>query len=273
MYTVLVCVSASGEYLPPLVEYKGQHLYGTWCQNGPENTGYNCTPSGWMSDTIFKNWFSENFVSCVAGLKKPVILLFDGHGSHLTNNTIKSAMDNRIIIICIPPSTSHALQPFDVGVYFPLKGKWRKILLRYFCETRMQAVEKGSFPTLLKQLWESKSADHLSKGFHKSELWPFHRHVVDVEKCVTEIDENNSLPVQGPDTPQKCLQRAIINVTAPPPSEETQAALANAKKPRKWVQAKTGGVITTQIVLKRLQDEAEESCKKKSKQRRPKSYE
>ena len=149
MYTVLVCVSASGEYLPPLVEYKGQHLYGTWCQNGPEKKGYSCTPSGWMSDTIFKNWFSENFVSCVAGLKKPVILLFDGHGSHLTYNTIKSAMDNKIII-CIPPSTSHALQPFDVGVYFPLKGKWRKILLRYFCQTRMQAVEKGSFPTLLK---------------------------------------------------------------------------------------------------------------------------
>ena len=149
MYTVLVCGSASNEYLQPLVVYKGQHLYGTWCQNGPENTWYSCTPSGQMSNTIFENWFSENFVSCVAGLKKPVILLFDGHGSHLTYNTIKSAMDNKIII-CIPPSTSHALQPFDVGVYFPLKGKWRKILLRYFCQTRMQAVEKGSFPTLLK---------------------------------------------------------------------------------------------------------------------------
>ena len=39
MYTVLVCGSASGEYLPPLFVYKGQHLYGTWRQNGLENTG------------------------------------------------------------------------------------------------------------------------------------------------------------------------------------------------------------------------------------------
>ena len=47
------------------------------------------------------------------------------------------------------------------------------------------------------------------------------------------IDKNNSSPVQGLDTPLKCLQRAIIDVTAPPPSLETQAALANAKKPGK----------------------------------------
>lgn len=69
--------------------------------------------------TVFENWFrtlinwfriGQNSVSRVAGLKKPVILLFDGHGSYLTYNTIKSGIDKRIII-CIPPSTSRALQP------------------------------------------------------------------------------------------------------------------------------------------------------------------
>ena len=49
--------------------------------------------------------------------------------------------------------------------------------------------------------------------------------------------------MQGPDTPQKCLQIAIIDVIAPP--QETQAALGNAKKLRKQVQPKTGEVLTT----------------------------
>ena len=62
---------------------------------------------------------------------------------------------------------------------------------------------------------------------------------------------------------RKCLQRAISNITAPSPSEETQAALANAKKPRKRVQVKTGEVFTTQVVLKRLQHEAKERAAKK----------
>ena len=88
----------------------------------------------------------------------------------------------------------------------------------------------------------------------------------DVEKCVTEvvIDENNSSPVQGPDTPRKCLQGTIIDVTAPPPSEETQAALASAKKPGKGPLVKTREVLTARVVLKRLQDEAEERTAKKT---------
>ena len=55
--------------------------------------------------------------------------------------------------------------------------------------------------------------------------------------------------MQGPITPQKCIQRAIIDVIAPPSSEETQAALENAKKLRKWVLGKTGKVLTTKVVL------------------------
>ena len=55
MHTVLVCGSAFGEYLPPLVVYKGQHLYEACRQNGPENAGYSCSPSRWMSDTGYRN--------------------------------------------------------------------------------------------------------------------------------------------------------------------------------------------------------------------------
>ena len=49
---------------------------------------------------------------------------------------------------------------------------------------------------------------------------------------------------------------------APPPSEETQKALTNARKERKRVQAKTGEITTTPAVLQSLQEEAEVSSKK-----------
>ena len=31
------CGSAAGVYLSPLIVYKGQNLYGSWCENGPEH--------------------------------------------------------------------------------------------------------------------------------------------------------------------------------------------------------------------------------------------
>ena len=128
MYTVLVCGSASGVYLPPLIVYRSQHLYGSSCENGPDDIRYSATPSGWMSGKIFENWFRTTCVSFVTELKKYVILLFDGHGSHLTFEIIRFAVDNYLIIINIHPSTGYTLQPLDVGVFKPLENRWRKML-------------------------------------------------------------------------------------------------------------------------------------------------
>ena len=72
--------------------------------------------------------------------RSQLLFFFDRNRSHLTYGTVKLAIENEIIIICLPPHTSHALQPLDVGVFKGLKADWRKILLRFYRETRMTAV-------------------------------------------------------------------------------------------------------------------------------------
>ena len=116
MYTTLVCRSASGEYLPlpPFVVYKGLKLYGACCQNGPKGAGYSNSQSGCNTDTIFKNWSKESFVTHVADAKKPVILLLDGHGSRLTYNIVKVASQLAPVM----------LSSLDVGGFVCLKGNW-----------------------------------------------------------------------------------------------------------------------------------------------------
>lgn len=125
LYTVLVCGSGSGLFMSPLVVFKGLHvwvLYGSWNENVSECTVYSNSPSGcWMTVDVFKNKFKKHFVIFVSGKNKPVILLFDGHGSHLTCNTVQSAIENSVIIICIPASIRHALQLLDVGLFYPMK--------------------------------------------------------------------------------------------------------------------------------------------------------
>jgi len=46
MFTVLVCCSASGEFLPPHCVYKGQRLRLPWTQGGKDDTTFGCTASG-----------------------------------------------------------------------------------------------------------------------------------------------------------------------------------------------------------------------------------
>ena len=44
------------------------------------------------------------------------MLLTDGHKSHLTLEVVDLCIKNEVILFCLPPHTTHALQPLDVAV-------------------------------------------------------------------------------------------------------------------------------------------------------------
>src|ERR1700728_4644677 len=48
------------------------------------------------------------------------MLLFDGHASHVSIQAIKFALEKKIILLCLPPHTTHLLHPLDVGLFGPL---------------------------------------------------------------------------------------------------------------------------------------------------------
>ena len=57
------------------------------------------------------------------------------HHSHMSLELIREARDNKVVILCLPPNTTHLLQPLDVSVFAPLKKAWKKILKEYKLET------------------------------------------------------------------------------------------------------------------------------------------
>lgn len=58
--------------------------------------------------------------------KRPILLILDGHGSHLTDRMIELAIEHDIHLYCLPPHTTHRLQPLDVGVFGPLQRRWEE---------------------------------------------------------------------------------------------------------------------------------------------------
>ena len=172
MYSVMFCVSATGNYLPLFVVCKGLHLCNTWKSGWPPECVYVITPSGWMQDNVFENWFKDFFIQSTQSNQKPVLLIYDGHGSHLTYNTVMLAIKNNIIIICLPPNCSHALQPLDVGLFKNLKVEWKKIVKQWFRESRLFSVDKAVFFGLLNRLWHTLSADDAVAGFRGSGIVP-----------------------------------------------------------------------------------------------------
>ena len=212
------------------------------------------------------------FVNYVKKLKKPVLLIYDGHGSHLTYNTVKLAMDNEIIIFCLPPNCSHAQQPLDVGVFSPMKKVWRDILKNWYRESRLQNVTKASFPFLLKKMFEKIKPQNAVSGFKGTGLYPLNKNAISHRILITEKIDQEQIPGSSTNkestqesefslnSPLKDLKKAILHTLSPPPSANTVLAMANSTRKRKRVQNKCGEVLTTELVLERLA--AEESDRK-----------
>ena len=211
-------------------------------------------------DNIFESWFIKVFITHVETFQKPVLLTYDGHNSHLTYNTVKAAMDHGIIIVCLPPNTSHALQPLDVGVFRSVKSKWKKILDNWYNQSRLKALDKTVFPSLLSSLWPQLDPQHAVNGFRGAGLWPVDRSAINRRLVINDAASSGDQGEVNVHSPRQQLRLSILKVISPPePPTQNQA-----NKTRKRVQHKSGEILTRDEVLNRLEVEANERDAKKA---------
>ena len=78
--------------------------------------------SGWSNGEILELYLTTYFAANVSRQNQdPILILLDGHRSHISLTLTDWAKRNNIIIFVLPPHSSHVTQPLDVGVFGPLK--------------------------------------------------------------------------------------------------------------------------------------------------------
>jgi hypothetical protein len=217
--TVLAAGCADGIKLPPYVVYKGKNLWSRWTKNGPVGCLYSVSDSGWMEGDNFMQWFSKLFVPAVKHLvdTAPVILFFDGHHSHISIKLIEEARYNKVHLICLPPHTTHILQPLDVSVFGPVKNQWKKCLKQFQIETCASVVTKEEFPHLLAELYQkSFLPHHFKSGFRACGLYPLCRDAIPSRKLST------ALPFTKPSEPESGDKSGEDDSSATCTSEENE---------------------------------------------------
>ena len=126
--TVQTCISGSGTLLPPYVVYKGERLMSNTTFGGPLASRYAVSHNGWMTEESFVDWLKALFIPSLPPTR-PVLLILDGHKSHITYEVREIARDNNIHLLKLPPHTTHLLQPLDIGVFNRMKGTCRLLSL------------------------------------------------------------------------------------------------------------------------------------------------
>ena len=177
--TVQVCVSAAGQLLPPYILYTGQRLMHTHTQDGAPGTRYAVSAKGWMTKANFVDWFRNMFIPYLPS-ERPVLLIIDGHESHVKYEVRDLAAKNGIELAKLPSHTTHLLQPLDVSVMKPLKENYDKAAHTLFV-TQRQYIKKTDFPSLIAKTWKQFQPQHAINGFKKTGIVPFNRGAISDE--------------------------------------------------------------------------------------------
>ena len=104
--TLLCCASAAG-ILHPLIFYSKSFPWGSYRFEWPEDALYACSESGWIDTEQFLAWLKKIFLKLVV-VERPVILLTNGHKTHINIDVIDVCRENDITLL---PTSSHDACP------------------------------------------------------------------------------------------------------------------------------------------------------------------
>ena len=194
--TIMACVNAAGRTMPPLFVVKGKtskSVHGFSTSAAPVGTKWFMQKNGWMTDSIGERWFEEVFLA-QCGDQRPQLLVLDGHSSHESLAILELAIQHDIHILCLPPHTTHALQPLDRSVFGPLNKAFNNVCSEFLAENALHSVNKWSFPGLLSSSWDiAFTKSNIQSGFRACGIYPFNPRAVDQGMLLPSKPSNSAL--------------------------------------------------------------------------------
>jgi hypothetical protein len=121
--TVLGCGSASGVAIPPYFVFPGKRMMPDLLKDASPGANGTMSDSGWSNSSVFRDYLKDHFIKFIPR-REPhqyLLLIFDGHKSHISVDLIDWAKEQKIILFILPAHTSHILQPLDVACFGPFQ--------------------------------------------------------------------------------------------------------------------------------------------------------
>jgi len=216
--SIVECVSMDGRAIPPLVIFKGERLSNGWIPNNVDDTWrFSSNSKGWTTNVHGLKWLRQCFEPATRDYANDGqdwrILVCDGHESHVTSGFLSHCIQHCILLLLLPPHTSHLLQPLDVGIFGPLKTAMSRCL---------DPIYRAGIPRIEKVEWMESyiearvrafTKSNIEGGWHGAGLFPF-----DPRKVLRKIGGSRSTPQSTTPTPPMLpSQTPFHQITSSPP--------------------------------------------------------
>jgi hypothetical protein len=199
-------------YFPPFVIFKGVRFRDIYKQDLPAGCEVAMTDSVKINEDIFLEWL-QHFQKHRSPGKCPLIL--DGHASHSFLKCLDYFRDNGIEMLCLPPHTTHVLQPLDRTVFKPIKTCYHQAEKNFLHNNPNAVITKFQFGKHFSEAWnKGATVGNAAKGFECTGMFPLKPSAIPDDKFLPsqyfKQDSTDSLspdtleefPVSSPETPK-----------------------------------------------------------------------
>ncbi|XP_052257808.1 uncharacterized protein LOC127862643 [Dreissena polymorpha] len=179
--TVIGCVNGVGQQVPPYFVFPGQRMQPSLLDGVTPGTNGTVSPTGWSNSEVFSGYLKEHVLQYLPlrSQNEPVLILYDGHSSHISLDLIQWAKQEDIILFVLTPHCSHLLQPLDVSCFGPFEVAWNAALHSNLRASGGRTLSRYDVASLACKVYSSTlTATNIQAAFRKSGVYPFNKNVI-----------------------------------------------------------------------------------------------
>ena len=197
LVTVEYCVNAVGNVIPPLLVFPRVHFRNHFLNGAPTGAIGRASRSGWMNEELFSDYIQHFIQHTRCTKERKVLLVLDNVESHITIRSIDLARENGVVLLTLPPHTSHRLQPLDRAVYGPFKKAYNVAMDGWIRSHPGRTVTIYDIPTLVAEAQlQAMSPRNIKAGFAATGIYPYNRDIfTDADFAAAEVTDR-----QNPET-------------------------------------------------------------------------
>ena len=159
-----------------MIIFEGKvHISSWYTDNLPRDWIIGVSENGWTNDSLGLTWLKEVFEKHTKDRTKGAyrLLILDGHGSHSTPEFDLFCKEHSIITLCMPPHSSHLLQPLDVSCFAVLKRSYGR-QIEELMRLGVSHIDKTDFLTAYTTTrQETFTYANIRNGFQATGLLPY----------------------------------------------------------------------------------------------------
>ena len=213
LVTVVCAVNAAGNATPPMFVFPRVKFKDCFMVGAPPGAKGTATRTGWMNEDIWPEFLHHLIQHTNCTPDRLILLILDNLKAHISLKAIEICKSNGIVLLTIPPHTSHHMQPLDVTVYGPFKSQYSQALDGWMRSNPGKTISIYQTAGLVNEAFMSAvTPRNITSGFRCTGIFPYNRDIFPDEAFA---------PSMVSDRPNPELQPAIADdLDGPPPADD-----------------------------------------------------